>query len=277
MNFDSSQLMAISPLLIVLVSGLGLLMLESFAITKDRRYLTAVTLVGIVVAAVAQTYVWSTTPEGGQLEFSGLLQVDKLSSFLNFTFLLAAGLCTLLAGGFMREHEFEFGEFYSLVMLGTAGMMIMSAAEDLVAVFIGVETMSLAVYVLTGSWRRAPKSSEGAMKYFVVGAVASAFLVYGIALVYGTAGTTNLAAIGKATHAFNQPVFLIGMIFIIATLAFKVSAVPFHMWAPDAYEGAPTPVTAFMATAVKAAGFVTMIRLFSTAFGSQSLMDGYSG
>src|SRR5439155_24368939 len=118
--------------------------------------------------------------------YSGMLIVDRFSIFLSLTFFVAAALAVLVAGGFMREHRFEFGEFYALVLLATAGMMILAQAIDLVTVFIGLETMSLAVYVLTGSWRRSAKSSEAALKYFLIGAFASAILIYGIVLVYGT-------------------------------------------------------------------------------------------
>jgi NADH-quinone oxidoreductase subunit N len=138
--------------------------------------------------------------------------------------------------------------------------------------------MSIAVYVLTGSWRRSPRSSEGAMKYFVTGAVASAVLLYGIALIYGASGTTSLRVLSdKATVLATNPLFIIGMLMLIVAVGFKVAAVPLHMWAPDAYEGAPTPVTAFMAAGVKAAAFGAVIRLFGGAFAKSELAFGASG
>jgi NADH-quinone oxidoreductase subunit N len=148
----------------------------------------------------------------------------------------------------------------------------------MVTIFLGIETMSIAVYVLTGAWRRSPRSSEAAMKYFVTGAVASAVLLYGIALIYGASGTTSLKVLGDGVARFaNQPLFLLGMLMVIAAVCFKIAAVPFHMWAPDAYEGAPTPVTAFMAAGVKAAGFAAIIRLFGGAFNKGDLAYGSSG
>jgi NADH-quinone oxidoreductase subunit N len=178
----------------------------------------------------------------------------------------------------MHEHNFEFGEFYSLVVFATLGMVILAAATDLVTIFLGVETMSIAVYVLTGSWRHQPKSAEGAMKYFMVGAFATSVLLYGMALIYGAAGSTALADIARqAPHIGAAPLFILGMLMVLIALGFKIAAVPFHMWAPDAYEGAPTPVTAFMAAAVKAAGFATLIRLVSTAFARNEIAFGSAG
>ncbi len=183
----------------------------------------------------------------------------------------------MLAQPFMREHRFELGEFYALLMFATAGMLILAAASDLVTIFIGIETMSIAVYVLTGCWRRSSKSSEGAMKYFITGAFATAILLYGMALVYGMTGTTSLKGIAANTLAPSSPVFIIGMLLMLVAFGFKIAAVPFHMWAPDAYEGAPTPVTAFMAAGVKAAAFGALFRLVVTAFPRNELALGASG
>jgi NADH-quinone oxidoreductase subunit N len=147
-----------------------------------------------------------------------------------------------------------------------------------VTIFLGIETMSIAVYVLTGSFRHSAKSAEGAMKYFMVGAFATSILLYGMALIYGAVGSTSLTEIARqAPHVAQAPLFIVGFLLVLIALGFKISAVPFHMWAPDAYEGAPTPVTAFMATTVKAAGFAVLIRLVSTAFARTELAYGSSG
>lgn len=220
---------------------------------------------------------WGEAASGPREAFHGLLVIDRLSLFLDGTFLVAAGLTAMMAGPFMREHGFEFGEFYPLVLFATAGMMILAAAANLLTIFVGLEALSLAAYVLTGSWRRNPKSSEAAMKYFVTGAFAAAVLLYGIALVYGIGGSTSLRVLSGLPQAANSPVFVIGMLLIVVALGFKVAAVPFHMWAPDTYEGAPTPVTAFMAAAVKAAAFGAALRLFGTAFARNELAYGASG
>jgi NADH-quinone oxidoreductase subunit N len=155
--------------------------------------------------------------------------------------------------------------------------MMLASANDLLTVFIGIETMSIAVYVLTGSWRRSSKSSEGAMKYFITGAFATAILLYGIALVFGATGTTSLPTIASRVHAANNPLFIIGMLLLVVALGFKIAAVPFHMWAPDAYEGAPTPVTGFMAAGVKAAAFGALLRIFGVAFNRPELAFGANG
>ncbi len=276
LGFDTAQLGLAAPLCIVSIGGLVLLMLEAFSRERGpRTHLAALTLVVLGLAALAFVRSWSAPP---QAIFHSMLVVDRFSTFIGLLILVGAGLAVGLAGGFMREQRFEFGEFYALVLLATSGMLTLVQAADLVSLFIGLETMSLAVYVLTGSWRRNAKSSEAAMKYFLVGAFASALLIYGIALVYGVGGSTNLAAIGALeTPEISDPVFLIGALFIFIALAFKIAAVPFHMWAPDAYEGAPTPVTAFMAATVKAAGFGALLRLVATAFARPELTLGSNG
>jgi NADH-quinone oxidoreductase subunit N len=278
-SFDISQLGGMAPLTIVVVAGLAVLLLEAFAGGKGRGFLMGFTLVACVVA-LGFSYVAlnGLAPGASQSVFSGALNMDRFALVFGMIFLVAAVLVTLLAPDFMREHGFTFGEFYALILFATAGMMMMAAATDFLSIFIGIETMALATYVLTGSWRKNAKSSEGAMKYFIVGSFATALLLYGVALVYGATDSTNLAQIAMApTSATGSPIFIIGMLFILVALGFKIAAVPFHMWAPDAYEGAPTPVTAFMATGVKAAGFAVILRLFGTAFGKVELAFGSSG
>ncbi len=279
MSFDSSQLGAIAPLSVIVVAGLAILLLEAFAGGKSRRYLMGVTVVAAVIAmAVQYMNILDVAPGASHSVFSGSLDMDRYAGLFGMMFLANAALVSMLAPDFMREHGFEFGEFYALVLFGTAGMMIMAAATDFLSIFIGIETMSLAVYVLTGVWRKNAKSSEGAMKYFIVGSFATAILLYGMSLVYGATGTFSLAAIAAApNNVVTQPIFIIGMLLILSALAFKIAAVPFHMWAPDAYEGAPSPVTAFMAAGVKAAGFAVLMRLFGTAFGRDELAFGPTG
>ncbi len=281
MNFDSHQLAAVAPLLIVLCGGFALLMLEAFAVGKNRAYFMPLTVALCVVALGFNVADWQALGAlgGNDAEslYRGLMENDRIGTFLTAVFLGAAAITAMVAQPFMREHRFEFGEFYALLLFATGGMIILVQASDLVTVFVGLEIMSLAVYVLTGSWRRNPKSSEGAIKYFVTGAVASAILLYGMALVYGATGTTNLAAIAAARGAASQPLFVIGMLLMLGALGFKVAAVPFHQWAPDAYEGAPTPVTAFMAAGVKAAAFGVVLRLFGTAFAAPGLSGGSTG
>ncbi len=276
MNFDSHQLTAVAPLLIVFTGGFLLLMLEAFAVGKNRAYFMPLT-VALCAAALAFNVIdWQGLSSSESL-YRGLLENDRIGSFFSALFLTAAALTAMIAQPFMREHRFEFGEFYALLLFATGGMIVLVQASDLVTVFVGLEIMSLAVYVLTGSWRRNPKSSEAAIKYFLTGAVASAVLLYGMALIYGAVGSTSLTAIAGARGVSAQPLFVIGMLLVLGAFGFKVAAVPFHQWAPDAYEGAPTPVTAFMAAGVKAAAFGVVLRLFNTAFAAPGLTTGSTG
>jgi NADH-quinone oxidoreductase subunit N len=277
MNFDITQFAAIAPLSALTAAGCILLLLEAFGSGRQRAYLMPLTLAAIGVAFVLELMQWSDAATSSTV-FNGMLALDRFSIVFSCIFLAGAALSALLAPAFMREHQFEFGEFYSLLLFATVGMMILAQATDLVTIFLGIETMSIAVYVLTGSWRNSPKSSEGAMKYFMVGAFATSILLYGMALIYGAVGSTALSEIARqAPHVAQAPLFIVGFLLVLVALGFKIAAVPFHMWAPDAYDGAPTPVTAFMATTVKAAGFATLIRLVSTAFSRSELAYGSSG
>jgi NADH-quinone oxidoreductase subunit N len=277
MDFDFTQFSSIAPLTALTVAGCVLLLLEAFGSGRTRAYLMPLTLASLGIAFVLTLLQWSDAALG-YTTFHGLLALDRFGIIFNCIFLVGAALTVLLAPAFMREHQFEFGEFYSLLLFATVGMMILAQATDLVTIFLGIETMSIAVYVLTGSFRHSAKSAEGAMKYFMVGAFATSVLLYGMALIYGAVGSTGLAEIGRlAPRVAQAPLFIVGFLLVIVALGFKISAVPFHMWAPDAYEGAPTPVTAFMATTVKAAGFATLIRLVSTAFSRTELAYGASG
>jgi NADH-quinone oxidoreductase subunit N len=278
MIFDAAtQLSAIAPIVALTIAGIVLLLLEAFGKGRQRAYLMPLTLASLAITFALLAAQWDDAKTPTTV-FHGLLAVDRFSVVFGGIFLVGAALAALLAPAFMREHNFEFGEFYSLLVFATLGMVILAAATDLVTIFLGIETMSIAVYVLTGSWRHAPKSAEGAMKYFMVGAFATSVLLYGIALLYGAVGSTALADIARlAPRVGAAPIFIIGLLLVLVAIGFKVAAVPFHMWAPDAYEGAPTPVTAFMAAAVKAAGFATLIRLVSTAFARQDLAFGAGG
>ncbi len=278
MSFDISQLSAVAPLLILVGMGCVILLAETFVRNESRAVLAWLAIAGCAATFVAIGGQW----DGATAKITvlqGMWVVDRLSLFLDALFVLTAAISILLAGPFMREHGFEFGEFYVLVLFGAGGMMMAGHADHLLMLLIGIETMSLAAYVLTGSWGRSARSSEGAMKYFLMGAFATGFLVYGMALVYGTTGgEMSYAGIAaKAGAASGSPMFLVGVFFILIALVFKVAGVPFHMWAPDAYEGAPTPATGFMAAGVKAAAFGAILRLFGSVFGSSVLPGDSAG
>jgi NADH-quinone oxidoreductase subunit N len=172
---------------------------------------------------------------------------------------------------FLQEEEFEHGEYYVLVLFAAVGMMFMASAADLIIIFLGLETFSLAIYVLAGFFRTQPKSNESSLKYFLLGAFSTGFLLYGIALIYGATGTTNLKGIYEFVRnipLLTDPLLLIGMGLLIVGFGFKVASVPFHMWTPDVYEGAPTSITAFMSVGPKAAGFAAFLRVFLYALSS---------
>jgi NADH-quinone oxidoreductase subunit N len=279
MTFDASQLLAYTPMLIMVAMGCLILLAETFVRGNDSRSgLAWLGVAGCVAALIALVVQW---PDAAKPEahFSGMLVLDRMSLYLDGAFVTAALLTLLFAPPFLREQGFEFGEFYALVLFCTAGMMMVGHATHMVSLLIGIETMSLAAYVLTGSWRRSLRSSEAAMKYFLMGAFATSFLVYGMALVYGmTGGELSYAGIAAKTgDASKAPLFYLGEYFILIALGFKVAAVPFHMWAPDAYEGAPTPVTGFMAAGVKAAAFGGIVRLLDSAFSSPLLVYDFTG
>jgi NADH-quinone oxidoreductase subunit N len=205
--------------------------------------------------------------DGAESAFSGAVVVDGVGVIFGLTTLAGASLGILLAAAYLREHALSQGEFFALILLSATGMLMLAMAGDLMVLFIGIETMSLAVYVLAGYRRANRKSQEAALKYFIFGAFASAFALFGIALVYGEVGrvigTPSLAFKGIATAYGQAPVAPLGWIgaaLVIGGLAFKVAAVPFHMWAPDVYEGAPTPSTGFMAVGIKAAAFAGLCR-----------------
>ena len=278
MNFDAVQLLAYAPMLLLIGMGCVILLAETFARGTSRAGLAWVGVASCVAALVLLVLEWPDAVVA-QTHFGGMLVVDRMALYLDGAFVVSALLTLLFAQPFLHEQGFEFGEFYAMVLFGAAGMMMVVHATHLVSLLIGIETMSLAAYVLTGCWRRSLRSSEGAMKYFLMGAFATSFLVYGMALVYGTTGGelsyAGIAArVGQAT---KTPLFYLGEYFILVGLAFKVAAVPFHMWAPDAYEGAPTPVTGFMAAGVKAAAFGAIVRILDSAFSSPLLVYDFTG
>jgi NADH-quinone oxidoreductase subunit N len=278
MQFNVAELAALIPMLILVGMGCLVLLAETFATSPSRSGLAWLSIAGCLAAMVGLVVQWPDAQTPSTV-LQGMWVVDRMSVFIDAAFVVTTLVTLLLAGPFLREHGFESGEFYCLVLFGGAGMMMVSHAAHLLSLLIGIETMSLAAYVLTGSWRRSSRSSEGALKYFLMGAFATGFLVYGMALVYGLTGgeLTYVGIAAKAKEASANPLFLIGFYFIFATFVFKVAAVPFHFWAPDAYEGAPTPATGFMAAGVKAAAFVGLIRLLSTVFGGTGLTASETG
>jgi NADH-quinone oxidoreductase subunit N len=275
---------ALLPLLILLVGGLLVLTFSSFLRGRAPRGAFATATVALAVAAAlsalplwAQVQGWSSLlwwdlhpdPVGPYTTMGGAVGVDGFTVFVTIVICAAVALGALLTDAYLRREDMEGPEFYVLMLLSASGGLIMAMANDLIVLFIGLETLSIAVYVLSGMHLRRVQSQESGIKYFVLGAFSSAFFLYGIALVYGATGSTNLVDI-KDFMAQTVPTqngfLLIGLALLIVGLGFKVSAVPFHAWSPDVYDGAPTPAVAWMASGVKAAAFAGMVRVLVLTF-----------
>jgi NADH-quinone oxidoreductase subunit N len=253
------NLRVIAPAVVLAVTGFVLMLLDLLPPRGRREHMAFVGLAGVVVALIVSILLWGSDITG----FQGMAVLDNLSLFATLVIGYATGLMLLESIDYLKRRGMESGEFYILVLFSAAGMVIMAGANDLIVVFLGLETMSLALYVLAGFFRTRIEAGEASMKYFLLGAFASGFFLYGIALIYGATGSTNLHKIGAAVTAgaSRDPLLLIGFGLLLVGFGFKISAVPFHMWTADVYEGAPTSVTAFIATGSKAAAFAALLRL----------------
>jgi NADH-quinone oxidoreductase subunit N len=226
------------------------------------------------IASLALAFVFSLAMVGvNGSAFSGAIAIDGFSVFFEALILIAAGFTILMSLDYASETRLPGAEYYSLLLFATLGMMLMAVGGDLIVIFVGLETMSIAIYVLAGLRRNDPRSNEAALKYFLLGAFSTGFLLYGIALTYGATGSIKLEAIRHALEGASSvnPLLLLGIALLLIGFGFKVAAVPFHMWTPDVYEGAPTPVTAFMAVGVKLAAFAAFLRVFMVHFGPVSV------
>jgi NADH-quinone oxidoreductase subunit N len=253
------SLRVIAPAAVLAITGFVLMLLDLLPPRGRREHMALVGLAGVVLALIVTILLWGSDATG----FQGMTVLDNLSLFATLVIGYATGLVLLESIDYLKRRGMESGEFYILVLFAAAGMVIMAGANDLIVVFLGLETMSLALYVLAGFFRTEIQAGEASMKYFLLGAFASAFFLYGIALIYGATASTNLDKIGAAVKAGagRDPLFLIGFALLLVGFGFKISAVPFHMWTADVYEGAPTSVTAFIATGSKAAAFAALLRL----------------
>jgi len=242
---------------------------------QQKRILAAVGIVGLVVSMGLSLSLWGN---GGETLFDGMLAVDEFALFFKLFFSVAAILVILASTDYVLRFPRFQGEYYALVLLSTLGMMLMAATRELISIYIALELTSISLYVLVG-FLKDPKSTEAGLKYLLLGAVASAVLLYGMALVFGFSGQTHLEAIATSIEAqlvgraWDNPGLLLGLILLVAGLGFKIAAVPFQMWAPDVYEGAPTPITAYLSVASKAAGFAVILNVFLIAFGTDLCFD----
>ena len=256
----SSSFDAIIPMLCVALAGLVVLLAEAFRERSEKMPIGGLAIIGLVGAGAASILLWNRNATS-----FGVVTADNFSLFVNLV-LVAVGILTVIfSSQTVDRDKIPAGEYYAIMLFAIVGMMLMGQATDLLVIFLALETMSIAVYVLTGIRREQQQSTEAAFKYFLLGAFASAFFLYGVAFIYGVTGSTNLDRIGSVIAAQSMsgnPMILLGVGLLIVGFAFKVAAVPFHMWSPDVYEGAPAVVTGFMSTGVKAAAVAAFVRVF---------------
>src|SRR3989440_7639640 len=267
------NLTLIAPELIVGFAGVLVMMVDAFA-SRNQRWLTGtLSIISLLAAAASSFWLWSAWPAQPSA-FNGMIVLDELRLSFTLIFLVVALLTVLISSVWLETERLPAGEFHSLLLFATCGMMLMASAGDLVIVFLGLEILSIAPYVMAGFRRSDTRSNESSLKYFILGSFASAFLLYGIALIYGATatgpdqpGTTNIALIAaRANQSLYPPLLFAGMAMLLVGFGFKIATAPFHVWTPDVYEGAPTPVTAFMAAGPKAAGFASFMRVFLFGF-----------
>ena len=244
---------------LVLTGGALLLLLLSVIVPRQDGV-----LLGVALATIAATLVAVSSFAGLDETVSrGLLAIDGFAAFFKVIVLLSAALTALMSAPYLRVEGLKAGEYYFLILCATLGMMFMASGLELITLFIGLETMALSFYVLAGYLKPNPRSNEAAVKYFLLGAFSLGILLYGMSLLYGATGTTSLAGIATALSGQEtSAVLVLAVILVGAGMGFKIAAVPFHMWAPDVYEGAPTPVTAFLSVGSKAASFAMLLRIF---------------
>ena len=285
MTFTLPQLdfWAIAPVLGMTLTGCLVMIADLFTMRRaSKTHLAIISLVGLAVTAALSLYTWGYDNRGA---FSGMVVADNFTQFFNLLFVFITAVTVLLSQTQLEREDWHAGEYYSLLLFASAGMMLMAGAADLIMVFLGIELLSICLYILTGFSRLRLESEEASIKYLLLGSFATGFLLFGIALVYGGTGSTNLGCVAEATGASSAfaeacpqiatpanaggrtPLILLaGMGLLIVGLGFKAAVAPFHMWTPDVYEGAPTAITAYMSVAAKAAAFASIVRVFMVAF-----------
>ena len=255
-----NSFVALLPLLLLVAASLFILMLEAFIKRENKDYLAYLSVIFIIGAVIASLSFWNKN----LYYFDGYLSLDKIALFFSVLLAISTLLIILLSMKYIALQDVNYGEFYALLILALSGMFIMVSSQNLLIIFLGLEVLSMSSYALAGLKRSDPKSVESAVKYFLLGSFASAFLVFGIAFLYGATGATdiNLIVAFFQTESATSLTALCGLGLILIGFAFKIAIVPFHMWTPDVYHGAPTPITAFFSVGPKAVGFVILLRIF---------------
>jgi len=254
-----NSFLALSPILVVVFAALLVLLLDVFLKRENKNYLAYISLIFLVICGFVCIKFWNKNYS----YFDGNLFLDNLSLFFIFILVLATAFVILLSMKYISFQDVNYGEFYALLLLALSGVAIMLTSTDLLIIFLGLEVLSICSYALAGLKRKDVKSSEAAIKYFLLGSFATAFLVYGLALLYGSAHSTNISSIINLfiTESDLSMMALIGLALVIIGFGFKIAVVPFHMWTPDVYQGAPTPITAFFSVVPKAVGFIVFLRI----------------
>lgn len=259
---------AIMPSLVLACFSMALLLINAFSRRGATAHVAGISLLALVVTGFSALSAW----DNPQVGFAGHVVLDNFAVFFTFVFLISAALTVLMSDAYLKREGYPIGEFYSLILFSTVGAMIMASGTDLMTIFLGLEVLSVSLYVLAGFFRGQKKSNEAGLKYFLLGAFSTGFLLYGMALIYGVAGTTNLVDIGAhfslSPQSATNPVAIAGMMLMATGFLFKIAIAPFHMWAPDVYEGSPTPITAFMSAGPKAAAFAAFMRIFIVSLSS---------
>jgi len=261
---ESIDLIALAPVIVLSVFAMMVLVVDLFG-GRNKTLLVFISLVGLLMTAIS-AFAKNPIPA---YSFNDSYIVDHLSLFFICIFTISSALAILLSVEYNEREGIRAGEYYALILFCTVGMILLASSTDMIMIFLGIEIVSICLYVLAGIRRDNLRSNEAALKYFLLGAFATGFLLYGMTMVYGSTGHTNLFKIAEVVQnpsAQSNPLLLMGLVLLIIGFGFKVASVPFHMWAPDVYQGAPTPITAFMAVGPKAAAFAAFFRVFAETF-----------
>ncbi len=266
MNLPAIDFTAIYPEVTITLIGLLVLAVDIFLKPKRKTILAAIALAGLAIALLVTIQMW----DRNETAFSGMVAVDPYAQFFKLIFILSAAFTILMSPRYLALFNISAGEYYELILFATLGMMVMAAANDLITIYIGLELMAISIYLMAGFQRDSKRSAEASMKYFLLGSFASALLLYGMSFFYGITGKTNLDEISRyldfTQNMLNARLITLSLVLMTAAFAFKIAAVPFHMWTPDVYEGAPTPLTAFMSVGPKVAAFAVIMRVYMTTF-----------
>jgi NADH-quinone oxidoreductase subunit N len=254
----------------IILAGFAVLVILLDLFIERKGWLAAISIVGILISVGLSVSLWGE-PAANQATFNNMLAVDNFAVFFKVLFLGIAALVILASTDYVSRFKRFQGEFYALILLSCLGMMLMAATTELISLFLSLELVNLSLYCLVG-FLKDNKSTEASLKYLLLSSVASAVLLFGMALVFGFTGQTQLAQIAKSIQGMSlttldaNPALLLGIILMVVGFGFKIAMVPLHMWVPDVYEGAPTPVTAYLSVGSKAAGFAIILRVFTSAF-----------